>query len=241
MYRIAVCDDDMEFAEQLKTYILGYCIKAGPEVSLKVYTDSGQLMDAVSKKKGYDLYILDIRMPLYSGMDILERLEADDGGAEIILLTSYIGYAVDACSYKKVFRYIAKEDFRDKLGMELDAFFAEMDNRLKHKPYIIQNKIKCVKFYQEDVVYIYKDRKYVLFVLKDGRREKERCSLARVYEKMRNPDMLILDRSYIVNIPRINRIQQEEVVMDCDIILHTNRDHIQKLKAAFAAYWGELL
>ncbi len=241
MCRIAICDDDIFFAEQLQEYINKYCREMGWEVSLKVYTDSDELAEAVEKRKLHDLYILDIMMPEHTGMDLLSLLEGNETTAEVILLTSYSGYAVEACSYKKVFRYILKEEIFPRLWRALDVFFEETKKKQKQRPYIIKNKIKCVKFYQEDVAYICRDRKYAVFVMEGERREKERCSLSEVYQKLQNPDMVILDRSYIVNIPHIRKICLDEVQMDNGDVLRTNRNHVQRLKVVFTQYWGELL
>lgn len=241
MYRIAVCDDDREFAEELRGYVRNLCAGNGTEVLLKVYTDSDELMDMIGSKKLYDLYILDILMPAYTGMELLDVLKKESAQADVILLTSYTDYAVDACGYKQVFRYIPKGSYKKRLEDALKDFFAKMELEKGRRPYVIHNKQKSVKFYQEDVVYIYKNRKYAVFVMKTGEEERERCSLSAIFEKLHNPDMIMLDRCYIVNILHINRIQANEVLLETGELLHTSRENMQKVKAAFTAYWGDLI
>lgn len=241
MCRIAICDDDRYFVEQLKDYIVDYSQKKDLPLFLKTYTDSDELMESVLGRIEYDLYILDIMMPEYTGMDFLSVLEEQGTEAEVILLTSYTGYAIEACSHKNVFRYILKEELPQRMESVLDSFYREMGRKEKRRPYIIQNRMKCIKIYQEDVVFICREGKYVVFTLKDGRKEKERGSLSEVYTKLSNPDMQLLDRSYIVNISHVTRICRDEVWMDTEDILRTNHFHIQRLKEYFTAYWGELL
>ena len=239
MCRIAICDDDPDFVGQLKEYILQYHRENDKKVFIKVYADSDELMEAVERRMLYDLYILDIMMPEYTGMDLLDVLKRNEIETEVILLTSYTEYAVEACSYKNVFRYIPKEVSFRKLADALDAFYLEKEKKRKQRPYVIQNRTKCVKFYQEDIAFLYRDRKYVIFVMAGGKKERERGSLSEIHKKLQNPDMVMLDRSYIVNISHINRIYLDEVTMDTKDIIRTNRNHVQKLKEAFAVYWGE--
>lgn len=241
MYRIAICDDDKGFAEELHCYIKKFCSANAMEALLKVYTDSDELMDVIDNKNFYDLYILDIRMPAYSGMELLKVLQEKSVETDVILLTAYIDYAVDACSYRHVFRYIPKELYQQRLEQALKDFFIKMEQTQERRPYVIQNHRISVKFYQEEIVYIYKNQKYAVFVKKNGQEERERATLAEVYEKLNNPDMLILDRCYIVNVLHISRIQATEVVLTTGCSLHTSRKNIQKAKDAFCRYWGELI
>ena len=163
MYRIAICDDERSFAEELHDYIKAFCNKNGIEIFLNLYTDSDELMDMMESKNFYDLYILDIRMPAYSGMDLLQLLKEKSVTTQVILLTAYLDYAIDACCYEHVFRYIPKESYKQRLEPALKDFFIKMEQEQGHRPYVIHNNRKFVKFYQEDIVYIYKDRKHIIF------------------------------------------------------------------------------
>ncbi|MBO5095082.1 MAG: response regulator transcription factor [Lachnospiraceae bacterium] len=241
MYRIAICDDDKGFAEELHHYIKEFCCKHGIEALLKAYTDSDELMDVIDNKNFYDLYILDVRMPAYSGMELLEVFQKRAVTTDVILLTAYMDYAVDACRYQHVFRYIPKSLYKQRLEQALKDFFIKMEQAQGHRPYVIHNHRISVKFYQEDIVYIYKNRKYAVFVKKNGEEERERATLASVYEKLNSPDMIMLDRCYIVNLLHISKIQSTEVILGTGISLHTSKGNIQKAKEAFCSYWGELI
>jgi len=241
MYRIAICDDNRDFAEQLREYIAKFCAGRAIELFLKVFTDSDEMMEMILSRKLFDLYILDIRMPGYTGMDLLAQIEKTSIPANVILLTSYTEYAVDACGYRKVFRYIPKELYEERLGLALKDFFIRMGLEKRHRPYVIHNRTKSIKFYQEDVCYIYKDRKYAVFVMMNGDEERERRSLSEIREKLNNPDMFMLDRCYIVNILHVRRIQKNEVMLENGDLLRTSAENIQKLKTAFSTYWGELI
>ena len=240
-YRIAICDDDSEYAKQIECYIKHFCAKQKREISIKIYTDSKELMNTVKDHIIYDLYILDIEMPEYSGMDFLAELKYSRVESDAILLTSHVGYAVEAHDYSQVFRYIPKENFTQRLDAALCDFFIKMERKLGCQPYTIETKLKAVRMFQEEIAFVFKDRKYAVFVMGTGQNERERCGLQEVYKKLNNSDMIMLDRSFIVNIRHVRRIQQDKVTLDVGEPIYTSREHIVELKNAFNRYWGNLI
>lgn len=239
-YRIAICDDDRNYAKQIENFISLFCNDKSIKVTIKLYTESDKLMYSIEKRLFYDLYILDIEMPVYSGFDILKELDRNQVKTDVILLTAHIDYAVEAHNYSQVFRYIPKTFITEKMGLALKDFFIKMEQKLGCRPYTIENKILSVKIYQEDVTYIYKDKKYAVFVMCTGEMERERCALQIIHSKLNNPDMIMLDRSYIINVRHIRRIQSNEVILEGGESIHTSREHIIELKNAFNQYWGDL-
>lgn len=109
------------------------------------------------------------------------------------------------------------------------------------KIYIIQNERKFIKLYQREILYVYKDKKYSIFVLCDERTEKERQTMQTVYQKMDNPCMHLLDRGFLLNMQHIREVGKEKVIMDDNYEIFTYRDNLLKLKAALTTYWGEFL
>ena len=68
MYRIALCDDNKEYLEQLEVKIRQYFKENNISTLLQSFDDSDMLMEQIEEKKMYDAYILDIEMPKYSGI-----------------------------------------------------------------------------------------------------------------------------------------------------------------------------
>ena len=71
---IAICDDDIEFMSGLERFVKDYCTRNHILVKIDTLSESGGMLDTVESRKYYDLYILDIEMPGYNGMDIAKLI-----------------------------------------------------------------------------------------------------------------------------------------------------------------------
>ena len=156
MYRIAICDDNLEYLELLSTRIQGYCAENGLEVKLDCYRDSSQLDDLIDEKKMYDVYILDIEMPNVSGMELAEQIRALSEDAQIIFLTAHESYALKACNIH-VFKYLLKELLDQELSATLNDLFDKLQKQDNHRLYRISNQRKYVRFPHRDIIYIRKE------------------------------------------------------------------------------------
>ena len=74
MVRLALCDDDERYVELLESRVRDYCQRNEKKVCIAAYTDSSKLEDEIIKGNLSDAYILDIEMPEYSGMELVERI-----------------------------------------------------------------------------------------------------------------------------------------------------------------------
>ena len=95
MFKIAICDDNPEelakVSRLLHNYINSNAINA--EISEFLHPD---MLLLASCKAPFDLYFLDIVMPMLSGIDVGRELRQQQKTAQIIFLTTSDEFAVDA-------------------------------------------------------------------------------------------------------------------------------------------------
>lgn len=98
MYRIAIVEDDKSFIEELKKYLEQYSQEEGQEFEISTFYDGEEILE--NYVSGYDLILLDIKMPKVTGMDAAEKIrEADETdhfsrrnrSAFLEALTKYMG------------------------------------------------------------------------------------------------------------------------------------------------------
>jgi len=100
--RILLADDERAIAITLADDLK----RAGHDV--RVASDGGEARDALAQES-FDVLVTDIRMPVVSGVELLEAVKARGADTEVIIITGYgtIDSAVDAIR-KGAFDYILK-------------------------------------------------------------------------------------------------------------------------------------
>ena len=97
MLKIAVCDDEINEISSISSFINTYMAEHDIPISYKCYTSSVELASKSAYEK-YDLYLLDVIMPVLNGMSLAREIRSFDKAADIIFLTASPEFAVE--SYK---------------------------------------------------------------------------------------------------------------------------------------------
>ena len=118
MIRIAVCDDEPCFTQQISHVIANHARDISPSPETVLYTNSGQLLYDVEEGAHFDLLLLDIEMPEKDGMSLAASLRRHLPLSLIIFITSHTQYAVKAYELS-VFRYIPKSEMETCLPLAL--------------------------------------------------------------------------------------------------------------------------
>ncbi len=238
MYRIAVCDDDETFLKDITQDITAYFEKEGVYHKCVEYKSGLALLADIEDKKLYDIYILDIEMPVYSGIDITKEITQYDPTPFIIFVTSHLKYAVDSYNYN-IFRFIPKSELKGRLTLALRAAFSKLDEQ-KENYYFISNNRRFEKISYKDILYIYKDGKNSVFVLSE-QEIKVRKTLEMVYRELGTGDFIFIDRCTIVNIQLIKKIdcKAAKIKMKNGKEIDVARIRIQELMKELNSYWGK--
>ena len=240
MYRIVICDDDENCIKLTEEKVREYCESHEIDVAITSLTDNDLLMEYISEKRMFDAYILDIQMRTYSGLDIARQINEASEEAGIIFLSAYSAYAVEACGMNVV-RYVLKEQMDRELPLALDGLFKRLESPGGGKEYVISSQRKYVKLAQRDILYLYKEQKNVVFVLRDGGEERERTTLQEAYGKLDHAEMCWLDRGVILNLHHVRRVTEERVELTDGHVLATTPAHTAELKKKLHERWRSVL
>lgn len=158
MIRVFIIDDEALILDNLS-----YILQQLPEVSLLgAYQDPCTALEDYSRLRP-DVVIVDINMPYMNGLEFAEKLRETDFNANIIFLTAYENYALDAFSVHAV-DYILKPVTSSKLKKSLDRIQGRKSAREEHLsvsetagrplkiPGLLNNHIHLLN--PEDVLYI---------------------------------------------------------------------------------------
>jgi len=93
--RLLIVDDELLIRDLLYDYF------AARDFDIAI-ADSGQKALALMAETGFDAIILDVKMPGMDGLQLTDRIRADDGDVPIIILTGYpsLDSAIDALRHR---------------------------------------------------------------------------------------------------------------------------------------------
>lgn len=118
---IAICDDDDRELNAVNEMIDTWMNNQGRNVSVSVFHSPDVLYNAILDGKRFDLFILDVLMPVMNGVELAKKLRSCNYVAEeapIIFLTSSREFAVG--SYEvRAFNYLIKPVSLEKIGKVL--------------------------------------------------------------------------------------------------------------------------
>lgn len=95
MLRIAICDDQPRELEIISKYIIEYLDTHTLEAEMKDFSHPDKLLTAI-KTENFHLYILDIVMPMVSGIELGKEIRRFDREAQIIYATTEPQFSLQA-------------------------------------------------------------------------------------------------------------------------------------------------
>ncbi|MGC9341991.1 MAG: LytR/AlgR family response regulator transcription factor [Bacteroidales bacterium] len=165
-----------------------------------------------------DLIFLDIEMPLKTGFDLVREMADIDNKPEIIFITAYDKYAIEAFKYA-AFDYLLKPVGLDDLLSSIKRFKkkklkSDFNNRINKLFAYLRNKER-IKFNlrtglliinPEDLIYCEADGNYTHLILTDGKSEMVSFNLGLVEKELEGKGFFRLNRSVLVNLDHIIKI-----------------------------------
>lgn len=238
--KIAICDDEREYAEQVARVISDYA-ENHPEKSItfEVFVNSADLLKTASETGGFDIYFLDIIMPLIDGIDLGLKLKESGFGGKIIYLTSSKEYALD--SYKvKAFDYILKPVDKNNLFTVLDEVNKVLFNE-DDKNIIVKTKGSSIKLPLSSIMYTELCRRVVVYHLTDGGFTESKMLRVPFSEAMQE---LLLDqrfvlcgKSMVVNLDLITSIKNDMIIFKDNFKVYQGVKACRELCSVWSDYW----
>lgn len=181
---------------------------------LQLTKDFDNAMDALRylDEEHVDIIFLDVQMPEMSGMEFINALEKD---IEIILITSEEKYAVEAFE-KKVTDYLVKPI---EYGRFLQASQeAERKVEIKRagavnrKEFYVRTDSKIVRIPFRNILFVEALADYVI-IQTEHRKHIVHFTMKGIANRLPEDDFVRTHRSYIVNLDRIEALEDNSIVM----------------------------
>lgn len=196
MMKIAICDDEKIFRDQIKS-----CIS---EVSRDFKPDEYVCgNDLVNSRVEYDIIFLDIDMPGISGIETAEKLRGLGAEAEIIFLTSHVEFVYEAFKVR-AFRFLQKPVEPDKFG---EAFRNAVLNCEKEK-IVIEYKGQVTEMYIDNIVYIESSGEGSFIYDSKGSYCQSPVPLKEWNEKLKDHPFYRIHKTYLVSMKYVSTFEK---------------------------------
>lgn len=229
MLRIAVCDDMPDFLDQIQQCILRWP-DSPDRVSVDIFTDADTLITTHSRTP-FDIILLDVVMPLLSGIDAAEEIRQQDKSVKIVFLTSSPEFAVD--SYRvKASNYLLKPLDAKKLYRCLEELSEDIPQNAKR--ILVKDQYAFHRVALQDIEFVESDNKYIHFFLVNKTTLTSSDPLYAYEHKLLLADGFFkCSRSYIVNLHRIDSFSAKEIRMRSGYRIPISRSCQKEFETAY--------
>jgi DNA-binding LytR/AlgR family response regulator len=151
MLKIAICDDDKKDRERVHGFVKEYIDEKGITAEIRVFDHPDTLIEECEQLRPH-IYILDIVMPMVTGIQAARELRWNQPDAQIIFATSESSFALESFDVNPI-NYILKPIDRDKLFTTLDLAISRVDTG-KDKTITLKVKGGLTSLKVDDILYI---------------------------------------------------------------------------------------
>ncbi|MBP3797486.1 MAG: response regulator transcription factor [Ruminococcus sp.] len=226
--RIAICDDEARYIEDLKGKIQK--LYNSLDIVIDEFLCGEDLLKSF-RHKDYDVIFLDIEMQGLDGITVARRLREVSDEVSIVFLTGHIEYAVKGYEVNAL-RYLTKPADEEKVREVIEHLFA-----LQNKGKLLwvkttdgEQKIKLT-----DILFIESQNQNVVINTADESFS-VRGNISDYEKKLAQDGFFRIHRSYLISLQKVMRIGSREVVMEDDTSLPVSRNKEAELKKMLFSY-----
>lgn len=234
--KIAVCDDHENCIAQVRDLILEWADR--PADLVVHFFDNGDDLLQSHAANGYDLILLDVVMPLFSGMETARELRQTDRDVKLVFLTSSPEFAVEAFEVKAS-NYLLKPLCPERFFRCLSELTQEV--RSAGRSIAVREAGAVHRVGLNTIEYIEAQNKHTLLVLSDGRTIRSTEPLYTL-EDLLPPEygFFKCNRSFLVNLFMIDTYSAKEIKTRSGARIPISRGIHREFEGAyFSAIFGK--
>lgn len=231
--KIAICDDDAVSLQRITDIVSEFA--AGKEISVSSYAHANSLLEDALQLGGFDLYILDILMPVLTGLQLASELRRAGLGGQILFLTSSRDFAIDAFRVQAS-NYLLKPIQKEELVQALTESIAAISS-IRRKSMIVKTRESSVWLEFDRVVYAELVRKTVVYHLVGGT-TLQSISIRSTFSEaiqplLRDSRFFLCGSVKVVNLHYISQLDAENIFFRDGSALYIGRRSSRELRSAW--------
>lgn len=240
MIKIALCDDEQKWRDDVKALINEYAEEhIDMPIRITAFDSGKKLLEAVKENSGFDLYVLDVVMPEMNGIDTGLGIRESGEDGLIIYLTTSKEYAVESYA-ADAFYYLLKP-------IEKDDFFAVMEKaadtigKRRSNSIAVKTKKDLQVLRMDEILYVELAGKALRYYLSGGDTVTSISSRVSFSEAT---DVLTCDErfvkcgaSFVINLYYVKSVEKDGVVFTGGKRLALPKKACGSLRSCWLDYW----
>ena len=237
---IAICDDIECDALAAREVIRNTLNKLNKEAEIEYYLNAKEIQDKLLKKnEPLDLLILDIDMPDISGLDLAEKLRANNLKLLIIFLSNHEEFVFKAIEFQP-FRYIRKIKLETEMPIAIQSavkvITANSDSQIN-----LNTECGSMRVMMSEIMYYETEKRKIALYLTNGKKLLVNRTITEMQEHIQNEKFIMIHRSCVVNTDHILNIHDNTLILDNDVSLIISRPRYKEVKQKILKMWGTLI
>ena len=236
MLRLCLCDDRKEEITSIQALIDQFSERY-PEhpVQASCFDSPYDLLEALEKSGGYDLYLLDIIMPHMSGIELAEKIRQRGERAKLLFLTTSREYGIEAIGVKAsgyLIKPIKKQALFDAVLSCIEELAPENNPSI-----VVKTKLGLTRVQVSELMLIESFDHIRELTLRDGDRLETAVKLSELDELLRDTSCFISPhRAYLVNMEYVRGINNSSILMTDGRQIPVSKKLYADIKAAYLEY-----
>lgn len=241
MFKIAICDDENLFTEELKELISGYMIEKDLIYEIDTYSSGEELVKLGVGVVRYAVVFLDINMEKIDGIKTAEMIRKVSREVFIVFVTAYVDYSLEGYRLDVV-RYLLKgnANFQSNVNECMDAIIDKMNYSAIKRSFEFKEGRK--ELVLDRLLYIESNLHRLEFhVMENDEIVYTMYEILNVMDDMLSENGFIrTHQSYLVNAKHIKNVVRHKVILTNGDELSIPKVRYMEVKKKFIAYQGEV-
>ena len=235
LMKIAACDDDLVFLQELSSCFEHYNEISNDKIEYKTFSNPLDLMEQLEKGVSYDAIFLDIFMPGINGIECARDIRTYDNLVKIIYLTSSSEYAIESYTVRAYY-YLLKPLQKDKLHIVLNQLAEEL-NATKNDVIMLKCKTGIVKLSLSRLEYCEVIKRKVTIYTCDGKEYQCSYTMNELEQELKYCGMFIRPhRSFLINMNYINSLTIHDIFMESGAVIPIPKEKYTYIKNTYMEY-----
>ncbi len=241
MLKIAICDDEKQYCENIRQIISEYCTKRNIEFQVELFKSGNDFVLLENSINQFNIVYLDVNMNGLDGIETAEIIRYWSQDIFIVFITAFINYTLEGYKLEAI-RYILKNNtLRENIYESLNAVFEKMQFSNHIYEFIFKEGLR--KLSPRQIILIESNLHVLRFQVIVRSEIKKYTMIAKlndIQKKLIEENVFVrIHQSYLVNLKYVKDISNYQVILWNDDVLPISRPRYKDVKESFLLYEGE--